>query len=296
MTAEQIPYIPQEAKASQSQERLRNRKEWEIIDIGGEEFKVKKDFIWSQDSNGVEIPFKANVYRHEASNTQIVTLSLGLNNPINEPAIVRADYGCFCMQMPDSLRTPNHDCKQQKDLMIETLADIQVGTIALVSDIVANGHGPDAALAQSTVQYEARQNGIEEPSMHEFYRESGYYPIDKRRHDVVSKAIADTIGKERLVIPAMDSNRKIQELKDAGLNVVDGLRINLITDAASLYQHNLRRDNYVQKPDLQEPGAYLSLHTPDSNIHSIRLTKDTYDLLFRPQTRRVPVLSPKSIN
>lgn len=297
MTIEQ-PVSLQQKEAQYLQEKQKNLKGWEVVDIGGEIFKVKKDRIFPAIVNGKEIPLHVNIYHHEASNTQIITHSLGLNNPTHEPTVVRADYGCSCMKYPDSFTIPNHDCRQQKNMMLETLADLNVGTVALISEIVAgaNGHGDSIAYDQSTVQFLARQNGDHEPSMHEFYKENGYNPVDKRRHDIVSKAIVDTIGTERLAIPAMDSNRKIQELKDAGLNIVDGLRVNLITNIAEVYDHNLRRDNYAQKPSIQEPGAYLSLHTPDNNIHSIKLNKDTYDLLFRPQVRRVPVLSPKSIN
>ncbi|HEX7041772.1 MAG TPA: hypothetical protein VF189_00845 [Patescibacteria group bacterium] len=300
MTAEQMPYVPEQTQITQPPEKQRNKKEWETINIGGEEFKVKKDFIWPQDFNGVEIPFKSNVYRHEGSNTQIVTLSLGLDNPVNEPAIVRADYGCFCMEFPDSSSTRNHDCKEQKNLMIATLAEIKSGTIAFISDIVANGHGPDAALAQSTAQYEARQNGIHEPSMHEFYKESGYEPIDKRRHDIVSMAIADTVGKERPVIAAMDSNTKVQELKNAGLNVVEGIRVSLVTDLSGRNEHSLRRDNYAERPDVYKTGAYLKFDRPNGQSASIPLVKETYDILYRPNSldlpRRVPVLTSQVVN
>lgn len=287
MTAEQQSYAsPLE---TQSSEHAHSTSDWENAQIGSEAFMVKKDRVFPMIYKGEEVVFKVNEYHHPETGTQITVFALGMDKPTNEPAIVRADYGCPCMNFGPSFTIPSHDCGPQRDMMFETIADLGIGAIAIVSEQTAagNGHGAHVVFDQSTKQYEARESNNTVPTMQEFYSEQGYFPFDNRRHDLVGKTLVDTVGKERLAIFAMSSQKKMQELSEAGLNSLDGLRVDLVTDTTGVHDHLLRRDNYNQKQPVKEPGAYLISNNPDGNMQSIRLIRDTYDMLFKPQPLRI---------
>ena len=257
--------------------------DWQVLTIGEEEFKVKKDRVFPTIRNGESVIFDVNTYHHIETGIQITLYSLGLQKPTSEPAIVRADYGCPCMSFGPSFTIPGHDCAKQRDIMMDTIAEVGIGAMAVVSEQTAagNGHGIHVVFDQSTAQFNSQQNNEVPQTMQEFYAENGYTPFDRRRLDLVNKAILDTIGTERPVIPATANLSKIQEFKDVGLNVMEGARVDLITDTTGVHDHILRRDNFAPKIHPQQPGAYLS---HPSLQHPMRLARETYDLLFQPET------------
>ena len=171
-------------------------------------------------------------------------------------------------------------------MMFQTIAEIGIGAIAIISEQTAagNGHGAHVVFDQSTKQYEATRNGQTVPSMEEYYSEQGYYPFDVRRHDLVGKVLADTIGLDRPITPAMSSKKKIQELKDAGMNVMSGVRVDFISDPG-IHDAILRRSSHVQRPILQQ-GAYFAFDTASGNNAHIKLTPNTYDMFTNVYSRR----------
>lgn len=258
--------------------------EWEELNLNGERFLAKKGFLFPMEINGKNVVFTINEYHHPETGTKISVYNLGLDRPLNEPAIVRADYGCPCMSAPNA-KVPGHDCAAQRQMMYDTIADIEIGATAIVSEYTAagNGHGAQAVFEQSTRQEIARRQGKPVPTMQEVYSERGYEPFDKRPHDLVGLALADTLGPDRLAIPAMSSLKKINDLAGAGVNIIPGWRVDLHTQNAE--DPALQRDNYPISP-YPKTRPYLI-----AGEHTVPLTSQTYGLKFRseiPLLRRLP--------
>lgn len=282
MTAETSHHMqekPQQTEYARSDD-------WEKLPLGEEEFLVKKERFQPAIFEGKEVVFDINEYHHPETGTQITVFSLGLNQDVTKPAIVRADYGCPCMSLGTGFTVPGHDCSKQREMMFKTIADLGIGAVAIVSEQTAagNGHGAHVVFDQSTKQYKAAQEGKPIPSMEQFYSEEGYFPFDTRRHDLVAKALADTVGTTRPVIPGMSSKNKIQTLRDAGMHVMEGVRVDFVTDPG-VHDAILRRSSHGQRPNLQE-GAYLSIDMPSGNPAHISLTPATFEHLHRAQSQR----------
>lgn len=267
---------------------------WQELEIRGERFLVKRDrLVPAENDWGEEIVFHVNEYHHPETGMQIQVWNVGLDRPINEPALVRADYGCPCMVLGSSFKVPGHDCAAQRQMMVDTMQEIGIGAMAVVSEQTAagNGHGSHAVFDQATAQYLAVQRGEMPPTMQEYFSEQEYQPFDSRRHDLVGLALSDTLGTQRSVIAAMASEKKIQQLQDAGLNVVQNMRIELHTDPDGVHSRNLRRDGYPDRLQASTAGPYLIASGNEGLRHSVPLTRDTYAILFqtsRITSRRLP--------
>ncbi|HYK09134.1 MAG TPA: hypothetical protein VEW42_06595 [Candidatus Eisenbacteria bacterium] len=271
-------------------------REWEKVTLQGEDFIVKRDLIAPLILNTREgsrdVIFSYDEYHHPETNMQIQVWKLGLNKPQTHPAIVRADYGCPCIGLGSHFTLPGHDCGKQREQMFETVANLGIGVIATVSEPTAagNGHGSHVVMEQSTMQYEAAQRGEYIPSMQEAYSEMGYFG-DKRRHDLTAYVLADAVG-QRPVIPVMSKIEKIQHLRDAGMNVVDDMRVDLITDRTESMKSILRRDGYHKSIKTTQPGAYL-IH---NGFEPTRLTPETYQTrVLAPLHTRASQAAPRRL-
>lgn len=259
-----------------------SRKPWEEVILDGERFLVKRGLSTNVEYEGKDVVFDYDEYHHPETGMEVKVWKAGMDQPKDNPAIVRLDYGCPCMELGTNLHLPGHDCAQQRELMFETIADLGIGVIATVSEQTAagNGHGAFAVIEESNERYLAEKNGQPFPTMEESYLKRGYFPFDVRRHDLVARVTADSIG-DRPVIPAMSSQTKVQHLREVGMHVVENVRVELISHKSEEVRQMLRRDGYQHGITAQkERGAYLL--TP--NQPPIRLTPDVYQTrLASPQ-------------
>lgn len=266
-------------------EQIQHEKEkgWEERVIGEETFLVKKDLVAPTTHDGQSVLFAYDEYHHPETGMEIKVWKLGMDKPKDQPAIVRLDYGCPCMEIGTNFHLVGHDCSQQRQLMFDTIADLGIGAIATVSEQAAagNGHGAFAVIEESTERYLAMQDKQPVLSMEESYLKRGYFPFDARRHDVAAKALADSVG-DRPVIPAMSSQTKIHHLQDAGMNLVEGMRVELVSSRSEEVRSILRRSAYHNGfVSQQDPGAYLIQGTSP-----IRLTRESYQSQFAPSRPR----------
>lgn len=259
--------------------------DWEEIMLEGEKFKVQRDRFWPVihkdpvTGEDKEIVFKVDIWEHPETNMKIEVHKLGLNRPLSDPVPIRADYECPCMkQKSGSIR--NHDCAHQRQMMQDTIAELGIGVIAYIDEQTAgNGHGPSVVYKEADAQYKARLNG-ETLSMQKFYENEGYFPFDNRRHDLVALALHDSVGSDRLFIPAMQSPQKIEPLQKVGMNMLD-MRIDFLT-APAASDLNMRRDGYPNNPKVEKTGAYLVYNnTEGKDTHGL-LTREVYDIMIRP--------------
>lgn len=258
--------------------------QWESVEIGGETFLAIRGFTNEVSlKNGRDVDFNVDIYRHLETGMEITVHSLGMNQPKEVPAMIRADYTCPCMNYPVNWSMKHgHDCNQQRDLAFETIAEVGSGIMAIVSEQTAagNGHGPQAVYKQATMQYEAEQRGEHIPTTDEAYSEMGYFN-DIRRHDIVAKVIASTLdGRE--AIPATSNIGKLQQFEEAGINLYPDARVELVTDLLSSRIQNIRRDGYNHYEGAIAQGAYLI-----KNGESKPLNRETYvSLAARPISQR----------
>lgn len=229
------------------------------------------------------VPYTYDEYRHIESGTQIQVWKVGMDRPITDPALVRLDYGCPCMQAGFTQHLLGHDCAAQRNLTFQTISNLGIGAIATISEPTAagNGHGSHAVMQQATIQYEAAMKGEQIPSMQEAYSEIGYYD-DLRRHNWVASALAHSVGTERPVIPTTSNAEKVAELQNAGLNIMNNVRIELVSHHVGQSQAvaaSRRQGNYFPQEQTFKPGAYLVMKTDTTPIHT-RLTVDSYTTLL----------------
>lgn len=230
---------------------------WETITIDDEQFSVIRGLKVYTEHGGKPVVFDVTEYQHPETNMRMTVYSLGLDRPLHEPAPVRADYACPCMNLGSSFHMQGHDCVQQRDLMLGTMTELGIGVMAIVSEETAagNGHGSQAVHRQATIQYEAAQHNLPIPTMQQAFNEMGYYD-DLRRHDIVAKVIKDTIG-ERPAIATTSNTDKIKQLEQAGVAVVPQTRIELVTEQSLTRQQLLGRREYDHLRSVSKPGAYL---------------------------------------
>lgn len=290
-----------EQLVTQQNTQEKDAKGWEEVNLNGESFLVMKGLaaplVAIKDHDQTPIIFTYDEYRHKDSGTQIQVWKLGMDSPKDQPAVVRLDYSCPCMNVGSTFHLMGHDCAQQRDMMFQTIADVGVGAIAIVTEQTAagNGHGSHAVLQQSTMQYEALSQGKQVPSMQQAYSEIGYFD-DLRQHSLVASTLSNSIGTERPVIATTSNPEKIAQLKNAGLHVVDDVRVELVTDLSgkSAEITKLRRNGNYYPVNLQQPGAYLVIDSAQ-NAPSTRLTHDTYSDVLNSHLPKSHNNSPRRI-
>ncbi len=271
---------PKAQEANTASQETTPARQWETITLGSELFKVKRDLLVTHQVDGNPVDFVVDYYAHPESQTQIAIYKLGLDRPLSDPAITRIDYGCPCMTVgSDRFTFPGHDCKQQRDLMFQTVADLGIGAIAIVDEhtTAGNGHGPQVVYEQADIQNRARKNGQEVPSMPKTYSQLGYHPFDTRPHNMIALALAHSIGTQRTIIPAMTNQKKIQELSDTSMNVSNNLRVELHTNIDPDTVNLLQRDGFHRRLTDYRQGAYVIDRANPSN--SMLLNADTYPYL-----------------
>lgn len=270
-------------------------KKWEEVQLNGEDFLVMRDLkaplLPVKDSDQPPVVFTYDEYRHKESGTQIQVWKLGMDTPVDKPAVIRLDYSCPCMNIGSTMHLMGHDCAQQRDMMFQTIADVGVGAVAIVTEQTAagNGHGSHAVLQQSTIQYNALKQGQQMPTMQQTYIEMGYFD-DLRQHTLVASTLANSVGTERPAIAVTSNAEKLMQLKTAGLNVISDARIELVTDLSgqSAELTKRRRSGNYYPANLQQPGAYLVLGS-SQNTPSMRLTHETYESFLTPLSIAKPL-------
>lgn len=289
MTLETPSYQPPEEQQSQEQRKPIELSDWELIDLGGEKFKVKRDRVFPTVHEGGKYDWDVNIYDHIESGMQITILSLGLRDDDTKPAIVRADYGCPCMIF-HGWEIQNHDCSNQRSNMLEAITEVGHGAIAVIDEHTAagNGRGRHLVYDQSTIQHLAEKRGEDVPSMEKIYTDQGYSPFDVRHHDYVAKTLAHFIGTSRPVIPAMSSTDKIQKLRDEGMNVIEEMRVEFITSKDGAVNPLLRRSTQIESPGtVSKPGTYLTIDVNEDMPVRLPLTKGLYNALFERKPTRL---------
>lgn len=267
------------------------------IDLQGEKFKTQHGYKNVVEVDGKRVNFSVDLYHHTETGMEIEVYSLGMQRPLHEPTIIRADYGCPCMNFPSKYRMQGHDCAQQRDLMFDTMRALGTGVVAVISEQTAagNGHGKHAVHGQATLQYEAEKNGQHIPTMEEAHSQMGYYN-DIRRHDIVAKVLAATVG-DRPALSTTSNTEKIQQFENAGIHIIPNTRVELVTSQSLNRQSLLGRRNYDHIKGIHKPGAYLV------NGHTLRLTPKTYQEEFiqpvRPEgfmRRALSMRRPRRMN
>ena len=247
--------------------------QWENLDIDGEHFLAQRGHKNLVEVNGRQITFSVDIYHHPETGMEIEMYSLGMDKPQKQPTIIRADYGCPCMNYPSNFHMQAHDCKQQRDMMFETMATLGTGVMAVISEQTAagNGHGKHVVHGQATIQSEAQLLGTYIPTQQEAFSQMGYYD-DIRRHDIGAKLIKATIGDRPALVTTSNPDKK-QPFIDAGITVVPNTRVELVTPQSLTRQMNVGRRDYEFAQE-KKTGAYLV------NGHTTRLTPKIYDRLF----------------
>jgi len=276
--SEQLQYQP-----SFENNKLDDEHGWIPVEIDEEKFLVKKGFtpdIKYKDGNKIDLA--SDIYKHPETGMEIVVHSVGMTKPIEQPALIRADYACPCMTYPSSFNwEPNHDCKQQRDMMFETIAELGniPCIIATISEETAagNGHGQAAVYEESDIQRKAKDNGKPAPTREEALSHMGYFN-DARRHDIVAKVIKVKLG-DRAGIPTTASLNKLQHFENSGITLVPETRVELITQLEINTKRSIRRTGLNHSDSIVTPGAYLLT----GNSYE-RLTRESYMRNFGPKS------------
>jgi hypothetical protein len=211
-----------------SDKELPDLPQWETINVSGYKFEALED-IPTDNPNIVR-----HVYKMDGG-LEVTFIEYGLNKPKGRketdkntskesnkepdtgPLPLRIDHECLCMVDGPMIA---HDCKVQREIATETMANIGRGIMVYVKSEAAMGHGTLRAWQQQKWMMQERLAGNEPPTIRDFYKKAGVEKFDIRKHHEVASLISrrlEAVGYDEKKTPLIllgSSPEKIDSLQN----------------------------------------------------------------------------------
>lgn len=177
----------------------------------------------------------------------------------SEPIVLRIDDHCMTGFDLGHVSPPGHpaaacDCVQQSNISRAHIQYIKRG-IVIHTPLEARGHGPLAKALQLKMQGEAIGRGELMPDTYQCFVAAGFEPPDIRDYEGVRAILHGlSLGHDSFLL-LTNNGRKVDALRDNGINVVD--RINVYDPRLVAYYQGVNFSAKVREFGHEAPPAVI---------------------------------------